>query len=190
MIYSPEERKSFRETPPFDNRNVADEFKGMTIEDIRKEMIERSLPFVAICQNLTGDFNISQIVRSMNAFALSTVWICGRKQWDKRGAVGTYHYIDVQHNPDIVSLIESYRSMGFRIVAAETGENAYSLPNYKWNYHTAVVFGEEGVGILPETLNLVDDIVQIPQFGTVRSFNVAGAAQMMMYDYTTKVRTC
>jgi len=189
-MFTVEERKVLRESPPFDNRNVADEFKHLTTEEIRQEMIKRSLPFVAICQNLVSDFNISQIVRSMNAFALGTVNICGRRQWDKRGAVGTYHYIDVQQHSDINEVIEYYRSLDYRIVAAETGESAHSLPFYQWNYKTAVVFGEEGLGIIPETLNLVDDIVEIPQYGTVRSFNVAGAAQMMMYDYTIKVRKC
>ena len=185
-MYTHEERKILRETPPFDNRNIADEFKNMSTEAIKSEMISRSKPMIVILENLVGDFNISSVVRSANAFAMRSVYICGRKQWDRRGAVGTHHYINVHHAPDTISVIKGVRSAGYKVVAAELTEDAIALPNYNWDSHTAVVFGEEGRGISPEVLDSVDEVVYVPQFGTVRSMNVATVAGMFMYDYRMK----
>jgi tRNA G18 (ribose-2'-O)-methylase SpoU len=190
---SPEQRKALRESDPFDSRNVLPIFKNIPTETLQEYMNEIAVPFVAICQNLVGDFNVAQIIRSANVFGLESVVLAGRKQYDKRGTVGAHHYIKVFFESDIKVSIAAYRELGYRIVAAEFTiepihlDKNHSLTEYHWNERTAVIFGEEGLGLSSDVLNLADDIVYIPQRGTVRSLNVAGAAQIFMYDYTTKV---
>lgn len=190
MNISPENRKALRETDPFDPRNVLPIYKGIPTDQLQQHMKLIALPFVAICQNLVGDFNVAQIIRSANVFGLEGVVLTGRKQYDKRGTVGAHHYISVNHESDIKVSINTYRELGYRIVASEfTIDGSHkikSLPHYQWVEKTAVIFGEEGLGLSDEVLDEADDIVFIPQFGTVRSLNVAGAAQIMMYDYTSK----
>lgn len=180
-MYTPEQKKELRETNPF--RNVAEKWKGFDTEEIRSAMREMSYPMVSICENLVGDFNIAQIVRSSNAFALLEVSICGSRQWDRRGAVGTHHYIDINYYSNTIEAIEYWRSLGFTIIAAELTDDAQSLHEFEWPDKVAVVYGEEGKGITEEALNAVDHVVFIPQRGTVRSLNVAGAAQIFMFDY-------
>ena len=51
---------------------------------------------------------------------------------------------------------------------------------------TLLIIGEEGVGITPETLELCDNFVFIPQFGSVRSLNAGVASGIIMNDLVTK----
>lgn len=187
MTYTQDQKKALRETNPFDERNILDHFKGMPTQKIQEHMTENSLPMISITENLVGDFNISQIVRTSNVFGIRGVAIAGGKKWDRRGAVGAHHYIDVSYYSSSLDAINYYRKLGYRIIAAELTDDAIALSKYNWIPHVAVVYGEEGKGISDEALENVDDVVYIPQRGTVRSLNVASAAAIIMYDYVNRV---
>jgi len=60
------------------------------------------------------------------------------------------------------------------------------LKDYDWKPNSLLVLGEEGCGIAPEVLELLDHRVEIPSLGSVRSLNVASAASIAMYDYVSK----
>lgn len=182
-MYTPEQSKALRELDPFDTRNIRDQFKGMAHEDIIEALNQNKTPLVAVAENLIGDFNVSQIVRASNAFNVSAVYICGKRQWNRKGAVGSHNYIDVEHWEHIQEAIQQLRDQGYRIVAAEYTSESYELTNYHWEEKSAILLGEEGRGLSEVALEMADDIVHIPMLGTVRSFNVAGAAQMFMYEY-------
>lgn len=186
-MYTPEEAKALREQDPFDTRNIRDKFKGKDHEDIMDELAQTRTPLVIISENLIGDFNVSQIVRSANAFNAMSVYIAGNRRWNRKGAVGTHNYIEVRHFECARYAIEECRDMGYEIVAAELTDEAISLENYIWLPKTAIVVGEEGRGLSQAALDLVDNVVYIPMLGTVRSLNVAGATQIMAYHYTQQL---
>lgn len=186
-MYTKEEAKALREQDPFDNRNIRDKYKGMDHDEIVDDLHKHMTPLIIITENLIGDFNISQIVRTANAFNAMSVYIAGNKRWNRRGAVGTHHYTEVAHFECTRYAIEQCRAFGYKIVAAEFVDGAISLEKYKWQAKTALVVGEEGRGLTQAALDLADDVVYIPMLGSVRSLNVAGATQIMAYDYTSKL---
>lgn len=186
MTYTLEQAKILREQNPFDARNIRDCFKNKNNESIQEELNITKVPCIAIIENLVNDFNIAQIIRSANAFNIDQVYICGRRKWNRRGSVGTHHYIHIEYWEHIQEAIQQLRDREYRIVAAELTDDAVSLVKYSWRQKSALVFGEEGRGLSQLAIDMADDVVYIPMLGTVRSFNVAGTAQMMLYDYMKK----
>lgn len=77
--------------------NVADEFVGMTTEEIRRKIEDAAGESVTICMNLTSDFNKSAILRTHTALGGSDFYIVGKRRFDRRGSVGTHHYAPVHH---------------------------------------------------------------------------------------------
>lgn len=57
-------------------------------------------------------------------------------------------------------------------MALEQTSNSVSLQSYTFPKRICIVLGNERTGIPAEILHLVDDCVEIPQFGRVRSLNV------------------
>jgi len=51
------------------------------------------------------------------------------------------------------------------------------------------VLGQEQVGIPDELVALCDDMIYIPQYGSVRSLNVGVASGIAMYDLCSKIHT-
>ncbi len=66
-----------------------------------------------------------------------------------------------------------------------TVPSAVALANAEYKRPPLFILGEEGVGITPETLELCEKFVYIPQWGSVRSLNAAVAGSIIMNDFVT-----
>lgn len=185
-----EEAKAMRETNPFDPRNVRDEFKGKSNEEIQLTLDSSRTPLVLCLNNEIRDMNLSSCIRSANSFNIDHVVMTGRRNYDRRGAVGAQNYIHVIHNESLESAIAEYRSDGYRIVALEYNDQVSmtEVSQYNWEQKTFLLTGEEGRSIPDNILTEVDDVVYIPMMGTVRSLNLASAASIAMYDYHSKIK--
>lgn len=169
-----------------DRRNVIDQYKYWTVDAIKADLDTRRTKLVVAFENFANDFNIATGIRNANAFAAARVWICGARRYDKRGTVGTHNYEHVSHATSTIEVIEAHRAQGYRIVAADNIDGAGSLVDYQWEPDTLLIFGQESIGISQNALDLADDVVYIPQTGSVRSLNVGAASAVMMYDYVAK----
>lgn len=190
-----EEAKALRETNPFDPRNVRDCFKGKSNESIKEELNATKSELVLCLSNEIRDMNLSSCIRSANSFNIDHVVMCGRRNYDRRGAVGAQNYIDVKHQPSLPMAILEYILNGYSIVALEYDDRyeMTEISQYQWQPKTMLICGEEGRSISDDVLKLsrttpaMLDIVYIPMMGTVRSLNLASAASIAMYDYHSKV---
>lgn len=167
-----------------ETRNIIDYYWYWKNEAIKADLDKRRHPFWVLCSNLHNDYNIACVIRSANAFLASKVFVYGRKKYDKRGTVGTHHYEHVENFKDEAVLDDLYDQ--FNLVAFDNVENALPLPDFQWPERPLMAFGQEQVGLPPEILNRAKNVVYIPQYGSVRSLNVASAASIAMYDWCVK----
>jgi tRNA G18 (ribose-2'-O)-methylase SpoU len=166
--------------------NVNDSFKGKTEEHIREVLQASASPFAVCFEHWIGDFNMGSGIRNANGFNAREVFYLGDKKWDKRSAVGVYNYTPVQWLPtleDFKKLKERYH-----IIGIDNVPGSVSMTDFQWEPETLLVFGEEGAGLTPGIQELCEEILYIPMFGSVRSFNCGVASGITMYDFITKVR--
>ena len=168
---------------PQDRRNLIDPYKYWSEEAVIADLDTRRHQFVVLCENLAYDFNISTVVRNANAFLAAEVWICGRRQWDKRGAVGTHKYQHMRFSPDAREVVEEHRERGYEIIAVDQTKSALNLHGYSWPEKSLMVFGQEQIGISPWLLQAADQVVFIPQWGSTRSINVGVASGLAMNSW-------
>jgi len=178
-----------------ETRNIIDHYHYWKHEAILADLDTRANNFSIICSNLYNDFNIATCIRNANAFLAKRVVVYGNKQFDRRGTVGTHHYVRLQHARTFKSLVDTLGVLkhdvgqDLHLVAVDNIATAQRLDSYAWpkEKHVVMIFGQEQVGVPQELLDLADDTVYIAQYGSVRSLNVGTAAGVVMYDYCTKV---
>ena len=168
-------------------RNRPNYLKWLTDEETIKYLDEKKLNYGVLIANILYDNNAGNIVRSANAFGAKEIILYGHKKFDRRSSVGTEFYTHFRHLrylEDIEPLFAEYHE----IVCVENAPNAIPLAEFVWNFNkkTLIVFGQESAGIPEEILKKCDRMVEIEQFGSVRSLNVAVAAGIVMNDYCTK----
>ena len=172
-------------------RNVIDRYKNWSTESIRKDLQRTANPFAVCMEHWQGDFNISTLIRNANAFNAKKVYYLGKKKYDRRGTVGTHHYVDLTYLGISYSSLVDLKNE-YTIVAIDNNvPNTRKLGEFDWNMlkkPPLMVFGEEGVGLTDETLNIADYSIEIPQYGSVRSLNVGTSSGILMYDFVQSLK--
>lgn len=74
---------------------------------------------------------------------------------------------------------------GARIVALEQSTRSISVTKYSAPERLVLIIGEEVHGIPKELLDICDDIIEIPMYGSKESFNVSVATGIALYALTT-----
>lgn len=164
-----------------DKRNVADEFRGMPIEEIRALLDARRQPLQIAVENVTRDFNMGTIVRNANAFNVSKVHIVGRKQWNKRGAMVTDRYMNIVYHPTVEEFAKSVADC--QIIGIENIKGSVPLSKTALPRDAVLVFGSESDGLSDEMIATCQRLVAIEQFGSTRSVNVGVASGIAMYAW-------
>jgi tRNA G18 (ribose-2'-O)-methylase SpoU len=167
-------------------KNVIDEFKDLSTEEIKNHLKNTAFPYSVLFENWIGDFNLSTGIRNANAFNASEILYMGRKRFDKRGAVGTYNYKDVSFIENETQLLDLKKRYSF--IGIDNIPGSVSMKDFIWPKNTLMIFGEEGKGLSQYTQSLCDSVVYIEQFGSVRSVNCGTASGITMVDFVNKFR--
>ena len=166
-----------------DTRNLVDEYKGLTNEQIFSALEAKRTPLEIAIENVEHDFNIGSIVRTANSFNVAKVHIIGKKKYNRRGAMCTDKYLKIVHHPTLKDFLDTQQ--GRELVAIENNiDRAKPLHSKKFIQDTTLIFGSENNGISPELLAEATDVRLIESFGSTRSVNVGAAAAIAMYEYT------
>ena len=83
---------------------------------------------------------------------------------------------------DIKTAITALKALGYHIFAAEVTPDSTPLSQVKVPQKWVLLMGHEELGISEDVLKLCDDVVTIEMAPEVKSFNVAIAASIMMYQ--------
>jgi len=79
--------------------------------------------------------------------------------------------------------VRALKQEGFaEILAVESIPGSPSAWEYAYRFPLALVFGNEALGIAPETISECDGVVGLPMFGEKTSINVGNCAAVVLYS--------
>ena len=156
--------------------------------DISSFKKQEKFPIVLILDNIRSALNVGAAFRTCDAFAVTKLYLVGITPVPphtdiNKSAIGATLSVDYEYYEDITSCITSIKSRGYSVIGLEQTSASTMLTNFKWPEQTAIVVGNEVNGISDEALNLIDQFVEIPQFGTKHSLNVSVATGMVLWDF-------
>lgn len=138
------------------------------------------MPVYAVLDNLRSAFNVGSIVRTADSALVKALYMCGytaappHKKLEKT-ALGALEYVPCEYRKTTTEAVKELKDQGIRIVALETTNQSKVLWEYNFQIPTALVLGNEALGVSEDVLNCADDIVEIPMLGFKNSINVAVA---------------
>ena len=170
-----------------DPRNVVDEYKNISNDEINVLLKNKAFPYAVCMQHISGDFNLGTVLRNCNAFnATEMFYFGGKRSWDRRSALGTHHYTKLTHIKSIENLKQLKEKYVF--IGVDNIPGSVDFTDFDYPDNCLLIFGEEGLGILPEIAELCSAIIYIPQYGSVRSLNVGTASGILVHDFVSKYR--
>ena len=169
-----------------DTRNLIDEFKGLSVEEVRKKLNQNRSKFHVAIENFQHDFNIGTIARNANAFNAAGIHIIGKRHWNRRGAMKTEIYMNVFHHKTVEEFTDWVRKNGLRLIAIDNQKGAENLSEADLPENSILVFGNESEGLSVKMLERCEKMVAIEQFGSTRSVNVGVASGILMYEFVRR----
>jgi len=178
----PEDNRYDRELLEFgDRRNVEDKYRYWTVEVIKADLDKSRIDLHVAIENWQHDLNIGTIVRTANAFNVSTVHIIGRRHWNRRGAMVTDRYLHIEQHKTVDEFVKAMKER--MIIAVDNFPEAANLSEATLPESAVLVFGGEGPGLSEEMRAAASMMVKIEQMGSTRSVNVGVAAGIVMYEW-------
>jgi 23S rRNA (guanosine2251-2'-O)-methyltransferase len=155
----------------------------------------KKTPLVLALDNVRSMHNVGSLFRIADAFLLEKIYLCGitavppHREISKT-ALGAEDTVDWEHCNDLCALIDNLKKQNYLIIGVEQADA--SVPLHKFNVQADVkhclIFGNEVFGIDQKVLDKVDYCVEIPQFGTKHSLNIAVAAGIAIWDLFIKTK--
>ncbi len=157
------------------------------IEDIIPFLYEQGKnPFVVVLDGLTDVRNFGAIARTCEVAGVDAIVIPSRGSVTVNAdavktSAGALLKIPVCKENNLTDAIRFLKESGVKVVAAtERAVNLYTEADYTGP--VAIVMGAEDTGVSNDNLRICDELVKIPQFGTIGSLNVSVAAGVLIYE--------
>ncbi|HHM20581.1 MAG TPA: TrmH family RNA methyltransferase, partial [Bacteroidetes bacterium] len=154
-----------------------DELGRISPEDFRKK---EKTPLILVLDNIRSGMNVGSAFRTADAFALQKICLCGISARPPhreilKTALGSTHSMDWSYEEDPLKTVRELQRNGVQVLAVEQAAGSIRLDCFQPLPKTvyALVFGNEVNGVSGEVMEVVDDCIEIPQFGTKHSLNIA-----------------
>jgi len=118
---------------------------------------------------------VSHIVRTAGCVGVRRVICCGHAKIVEKIARDGAETVEIEVHRTLPPVLKELKLAGYRIVGLEQTTNSSSLHEYAFARRTALVVGNERLGLTEDELRLVDDVVEIPVYGLPYAYNVATA---------------
>ena len=151
-------------------------------------------PLIIILDNIRSLNNVGSVFRTADAFRVKHIYLCGitatppHKDIQKT-ALGSTDSVDWSYAENTQSIVKKLQSEKVKVIAIEQAENSTELqsfvPQKKTTY--ALVFGHEVKGVSQDVVNGCNGIIEIPQYGTKHSLNVAVSSGVVLWDLFSKI---
>lgn len=151
-------------------------------------------PIIIVLDNIRSLNNIGSVFRTADAFLIEKIYLCGitatppHKDIHKT-ALGATESVNWEYVEDTSVVLEKLKAEGIVTVAIEQADQATMLDEFtvESTKRYAVVFGNEVKGVKQEVVSKADYVVEIPQFGTKHSLNIAVSAGIVVWDLFAKL---
>jgi len=132
---------------------------------------------------MRSNVNLSNIVRTAGCCGITRLFACGNAKIDKTIARDGAEQVQIEVHRTLPPVLKKLKAEGYRLIGLEQTTNSVSLHEYCFERRTALVIGNERLGLTDEELALVDAVVEIPVWGLPYAYNVANATAMALYEY-------
>ena len=167
-----------------------DELNRLSVSEYKAE---EKLDVIVVADNLRSGLNVGSIFRSMDCFKFSKIMLCGvtptppHKEITK-SAIGATHTVDWSYYDDTKEALKELHDLGYRIIGIEQTTNSQRFRDYQFSSKIAIVMGNEVEGISDDALPMLDDALELEQYGTKHSFNVSVCAGIVLYEINKQLR--
>tara|TARA_B110001454_G_C12530085_1_gene354844 strand:- start:184 stop:711 length:528 start_codon:yes stop_codon:yes gene_type:complete len=169
--------------------------KNNELERINIEEFKRATktPVTIILDNVRSAINVGSIFRTSDAFLIEKIILCGitaipPDKEIRKTALGATDSVKWEFSENTIDAISKLKAEGYHIIGIEQTDkstmlNDISLPKKS----IAIIMGNEVNGVAQEVINMCNEVIEVPQFGTKHSLNISVATGIVIWELWKKL---
>ena len=167
------------------------EMGRMNVEEFKAS---KKMPLVVVLDDVRSMYNVGSVFRTSDAFRVESICLCGITARPPHAeihktALGAEDSMEWRYFERTIDAVEALKVEGFVVFSIEQCEGSTMLQNLKSEpgRRYAIVLGNEVKGVKQEVVDMCDGCVEIPQFGTKHSLNVASTAGIVIWEFAKQM---
>lgn len=165
---------------------VTEEIIRITTEEFKAS---KKIPLVVVLDGIRSLNNVGSIFRTSDAYRVEKIILCGITATPPnaeihKSALGAEFSVDWQQFDDTLEALRVLKEEGYKILAVEQATDSISLDDFvpAEGERYAIIMGNEVNGVQQEAIDMSDGCIELPQYGTKHSLNVAVTAGIVIYN--------
>lgn len=162
--------------------------------DLESYKSQNKNPIVLVLDDIRSLNNIGSIFRTADAFAIRKIYLCGitaspPHREIQKTALGATESVDWVYREKSIEVLQELKRSNYKILIVEQTSQSVLLNTFEPDdgVQYALVLGNEVKGVNDYLLPLADFCIEIPQYGTKHSFNVAVCNGIVIWDILLKL---
>jgi len=163
--------------------------------NIEEFKIAKKTPITIILDNVRSALNVGSVFRTSDAFLIEKIILCGitatpPNKEIRKAALGSTDSVNWKYVKNTTEAVQQLSKEGYHVVAIEQARkstllNKFELPKKP----IAIILGNEVNGVSQEVIDICDEVIEIQQFGTKHSLNVAVTTGIVIWKIWEKMNT-
>ena len=171
------------------------EMNRLTVEEFKAS---EKLPLVVVLDDVRSLYNVGSVFRTGDAFRIEAIYLCGITATPPHNeihktALGAEDSVEWRYFKTAEDAVEELQQNGYFVYAVEQAEGStkapLQLPPSGGEPLFAVVLGNEVKGVHQSVVDLCDDCLEIPQYGTKHSMNVSVTAGIVIWEFARNLKS-
>jgi tRNA G18 (ribose-2'-O)-methylase SpoU len=151
-------------------------------------------PLVLVLDDVRSLHNVGSAFRTADAFLLEKIYLCGitgqppHREINKT-ALGATESVNWEYYENVTEVINGLSQQSYSIALVEQADTSIMLKDFRPDPENklALVFGNEVFGVNEDLLSMADYCLEIPQYGTKHSLNIAVSVGIVVWAVLEKM---
>ncbi|MDG1284142.1 MAG: RNA methyltransferase [Flavobacteriales bacterium] len=166
------------------------DLERISIEEFKKS---RKTPITIVLDNVRSSLNVGSVFRTSDAFLIEKIILCGITPTPpnkdiRKSALGSTNSVDWVYENNTIDAVLKLKKNNYQIIGVEQVKESTMLNNFNISKNPiAIIFGNEVDGVNNDVINLCNEIIEIPQFGTKHSLNISVSSGIVIWELWNKL---
>jgi len=174
--------------------------KKLKNKDLQRINIEEfksaeKIPITIVLDNVRSALNVGSVFRTSDAFLIENIILCGitatpPNKEIRKAALGATDSVRWEYSENTMEAVSQLIEKGYYVVGVEQADRSTLLNEFELPQKPiALIMGNEVSGVAQEVINICNEVIEIPQFGTKHSLNIAVTTGIVIWDLWKKINT-
>ena len=165
------------------------ELDRLTVDEFKQS---RKMPVVVVLDDVRSMYNVGSVFRTSDAYRVECIYLCGITACPPHAeihktALGAEESVDWIYFASAEEAVSDLKRRGYKVFAVEQAEGSISFPLPTDTFDElpdgyGLVLGNEVKGVQQQVVDLCDGCIELPQYGTKHSLNVATVAGIVIWE--------